>query len=47
MYNKYQFVYPSSKESELISTAPFRAGVFNDNQLEPEYIEVPRTKKGR
>jgi len=33
-YSEYQFVYPSPKESELIGTAPFRAGVFSANQLE-------------
>jgi hypothetical protein len=30
---KYQFVNPSPKGSELIISAPFRAGVFRDNQF--------------
>ncbi len=32
-HTKSQFVYPNPKGSELIVTAPFRDGVFSDNQF--------------
>ena len=31
--SEYQFVYPAPKGSELIISAPFRGGVFRDNQF--------------
>ena len=32
LYAEYQFVHPSPKGNELIISAPFRAGVFRENQ---------------
>jgi len=31
--SEYQFVYPDPKGSELIVPAPFRVGVFRENQF--------------
>ena len=31
--SEYQFVYPDPKGSELIVSAPFRAGVIRENQF--------------
>jgi len=32
LYAEYQFVHPSPKGSELIISAPLRAGVFRENK---------------
>ena len=33
LYPEYQFVYPIPKGNELIFSAPFRDGVFRENQF--------------
>ena len=51
LYAEFQFVHPNPKEDELIISAPFRAGVFSDNQRtykinKRAFIEIINTKKG-